>query len=160
MDNNKGDVDTLWPITSTYFCINQSVTYIRCTAYASTIYRDIYWRIFYIWNKMLVVKEVLLFLVIIAIQQSVQQTSTMTSTKYEKVTVESNSFNSIRITSLTSQGWVWGLEYVSYIAVRKILNITSAGPMPFFVPPCVRQIPTVKFTTLRLHNALKLMLMV
>ena len=54
--------------------------------------------------KMLVVKEVLLILMLTQIQLSLQKSSTTSSTKYERVTVNAHSFNDIRTTNLPTAG--------------------------------------------------------
>ena len=50
--------------------------------------------------KMMAAKEVLLIFVLTEIQFSLQQSSTTSATKYERVTVKSDSFNDIRTTNL------------------------------------------------------------
>ena len=54
---------------------------------------------------MLTGREVLLILATTKIQPSLQQSSTASSTKFERVTVNANSFNDIRTTNfLTNAG--------------------------------------------------------
>ena len=49
-------------------------------------------------------KEVLMILVVISIQDSLQQLTTPSSAKYQRVTVVANSFNDIRTTNLGGAG--------------------------------------------------------
>ena len=55
---------------------------------------------------MWLVKELLILLVLMIIKESVQQSTSPLSTKYQRVSVEANSFQSIRTTNLISQGLV------------------------------------------------------
>ena len=57
------------------------------------------------WLDMLAIKEALAVLVIMIIQQSVEQSTNILPTKYERVSVETSSFSSIKTTNLGSQGY-------------------------------------------------------
>ena len=61
------------------------------------------------WSKMGHVKEWTLLLVLI-IRESVQQSTIPVTTKFQRVWVETNSFQDIRTTNLNSQGWVRSIK--------------------------------------------------
>ena len=63
---------------------------------------------------MLAIKEALVVLVLIIIEQSVEQTTNIAATKYERVYVESSSFSSIKATQFQSQGWVLYIQNKEY----------------------------------------------
>ena len=112
------------------------------------------------WPKMWLVKELLALLVLI-IKESVQQSIIPLSTKYQRVSVEANSFQDIRTTNLISQGWVrpYNIQLLLFTLRTLVINCPSSDIMPFSVPQCVQAIPIVKPTILRHHNAMRPMLL-
>ena len=60
-------------------------------------------------SDMLAMKEALAVLVIMRIQQSVEQSTNILPTKYERVSVETSSFSSIKTTNLGAQGYGWSI---------------------------------------------------
>ena len=63
---------------------------------------------------MLAIKEALVVLVIIIIDQSLEQTTNIAATKYERVFVDSSSFSSIKTTQFISQGYVMYIQSKEY----------------------------------------------
>ena len=96
--------------------------------------------------------KLLMVFVVLAVQSCLAQASSTKSTKYERVTVESNSFTSIRTTHLGA-GWELKLHsLLKYWSKFRILLPDLMCSVHLSAP----LIPTVSPTTLRHHSVMRL----